>query len=313
MRSSADENYSRWQVVKGVLKSELLSLPSNVKVSVRAFGHNKSEYNKIESCKDSELLWPFDKLQNVKWQEKIDNLQSKGLTSLAYAISQAGKDLEQIDSDNKVLILLSDGAESCSGNPSAEMQKLKERGLKIVFKAIGLQTDSHANQQLRALAKIYSGEFRHSDNAVDFVEMLDSATFMSLNSMERNSWQGVKTIGDAGVSFDSGRNSANIVSDQEIEGTIGNIDSFDHFSFKAETGEKYLLTLKTQIPTKLSIKVISSSKEELLSFTQNNVISEASEVFTIKNTETHFIEIKLLKDSIVRFPYYINLKKQVDF
>ena len=88
---------------------------------------------------------------------QINNIDAQGATPLAKAIELSGEVLNNIE--KKLVILFSDGGESCGGNPVKEAKKLyKKYKLKLEIQVIGYAVDSSTETQLKAIAEIGKNE-----------------------------------------------------------------------------------------------------------------------------------------------------------
>jgi len=92
--------------------------------------------------------------------ENLDNIvnitrsiEAGGLTPLAKAIRFSGEVLKNID--DKMVIILSDGMETCDGDPVAEAKKLHHRyGININFQVIGYAVDDSTRRLLKEISNI---------------------------------------------------------------------------------------------------------------------------------------------------------------
>jgi len=130
----------------------------------------------FEECDPKLAVKPSDNL------DKIVNItryiEAKGSTPLANAIRFSGKVLENIE--NKMVILLTDGEESCNGNPVAEAKKLYERyGIKINFQIIGYAVDDSTRRELEKISNISKAWGYHdAKDYIDLKKIIDEITFV---------------------------------------------------------------------------------------------------------------------------------------
>ena len=66
----------------------------------------------------------------------------------------------------RVLILISDGEETCAGDPCPTARKLAKAGVDLQFNAIGLAVNAKARKQLQCIAKAGDGNYYDADNTV---------------------------------------------------------------------------------------------------------------------------------------------------
>ena len=87
-----------------------------IQLAVRAYGHQSAveEHN----CQDTELLFPLGAIDKSTAMEKINSISPQGYTPIGYSLQKAGEDYPvPREGVSSVIILVSDGEETCDGNP----------------------------------------------------------------------------------------------------------------------------------------------------------------------------------------------------
>ncbi len=161
-----DASRSMWGRMEGepkmtVAKQTLLSVseqfPGHSRMALRAYG-NRSD-SKQRDCNDSELLVEFGRNNHGALANAIEGLAPLGQTPLAYALNQAGEDFRAIDGE-KAVVLVTDGIESCGGDPVAEARRLKEEGVSIHVIGFGMGSSvDEDTASLDAIAQAADGRF----------------------------------------------------------------------------------------------------------------------------------------------------------
>jgi hypothetical protein len=167
------------ELAKKSFRDALKAIPTDELVAVRVFAHRVEQTNKEESCKDTELIYPFNKLDVASVERALDNLQPKGYTPLAYSLEKSGEDLIAIGKERepeRVIVVLSDGEETCGGDPLAVLQALKDKGIKVVVHTIGFNVDDAARKQLQAIAASSGGKYFDAKDGAKLSESLQLAT-----------------------------------------------------------------------------------------------------------------------------------------
>ena len=109
-------------------------------------------------------------------------LKPQGQTPLSDALKRAERlALNNALSDDILLVLLSDGEESCDGDPIAVANAIKNRGqvrlISVNTIGIGLEDGSSAQQQIRDIAQSGGGQhYSTSGSADDLTKVLSQAT-----------------------------------------------------------------------------------------------------------------------------------------
>lgn len=158
----------------------LQGIPDETFVALRVYGHRVEQANKTESCKDTELTVPFAKLNKEQIKTKINALAPKGYTPIALSLEKAKGDFSTEREAEKVIILLSDGEETCGGDPVAVLKKLKEEGFKVVVHTVGFNVDDVTRKQLQDIASAGGGKYFDAKGADQLTKSLEEATQVSL-------------------------------------------------------------------------------------------------------------------------------------
>jgi hypothetical protein len=179
MKKMADGEMQIDSARKALIKS-ITNIPGETYVALRVYGHKVEQVNKTASCKDTELLVPFTAVKSTQIKDTINSLTPKGYTPIAYSLEQSSKDFDSTREAKKVIILLSDGEETCGGDPVAVLKKLKAQGFEVVVHAIGFNVDAKTRKQLEAIALTTGGKYFDANSAADLNNALQKATQQSL-------------------------------------------------------------------------------------------------------------------------------------
>jgi outer membrane protein OmpA-like peptidoglycan-associated protein len=138
----------------------------------------------FEECGAKVAVEPSSNLDKIV--DITRHLEVKGKTPLANAIKFSGKVLKNID--KKMVILLTDGQETCGGNPVAEAKKLhKKYDININFQVIGYAVDDSTRRELEKISHISKGwNYHDARNYIDLKKVIDD--IMTKNKMRSSSW-----------------------------------------------------------------------------------------------------------------------------
>ena len=133
---------TRIQAAREVLNQELEVLRNvpNVEVALRIYGHQTPFNNLEQDCNDTKLEVPFGKNNLEQIKLKIKSVQAKGATPIARSLEAAANDFPDTLARN-IIILITDGLESCDNDPCVIAKKLKTKGVKVTPFVIGLGMD----------------------------------------------------------------------------------------------------------------------------------------------------------------------------
>jgi Mg-chelatase subunit ChlD len=133
----------------------------NMHVAFRAYGFDRSvAKTKEASCPNTELLLPF--LSSQQAEEvvaKADGLTAYGYTPIARSLELAGQDLLAEPVAKRMIILISDGEETCGGDPKAVAKQLFEMGIDLQTHVVGFDLDAVARRQMQNIAKEGGGNY----------------------------------------------------------------------------------------------------------------------------------------------------------
>ncbi len=146
---------------------------SQLDVGLRVFGHTKSINIKDmpKASKDSHLVIPIKANSASNILRFCNKIEAHGRTPIAYSLTEAGKDLAKIKSKKPIILLISDGVESCNGNPAEAIKKVIASGIKVETHIIGFNLKTDEKKALQELARAAGGSYY---DAQDFSSLLKS-------------------------------------------------------------------------------------------------------------------------------------------
>ena len=142
-------------IAKSVLLDLLDNMPDNINVGIRIFGLN---------CR-TELLTPVGPIQRAALRQEILDLEPRGATPIAEALTATADDLQAI-ADPQLVLLISDGIETCGGDPVQAAEGLIALGYDLKFHIVGFDIARNipAREQLLNIAEATSGLYFDADN-----------------------------------------------------------------------------------------------------------------------------------------------------
>lgn len=164
-------------VAKESLGKLIEQVPEGTRFGLRAFGHRvapTAEADRGASCKDIELLFPIGNPDRAAMKKRVQELNCLGMTPLALSLEGAAKDFGAGDID-RTLVLLTDGQETCGGDPVAVARRLAEGGLKIVVNVIGFGVDAGTSAKLQEVAVAGHGTYYAANDQEGLSKSLEKA------------------------------------------------------------------------------------------------------------------------------------------
>ena len=155
---------------KEILEDVSYWFPEDLNLALRAYG-STSPTDSVD-CADSTLLVPFGD-ENREWiREAIAGLRPLGQTPIAYALNQAARDFGTLQ-DDRALVLVTDGIESCGGDPVQAARELREQGIMVHLIGFGLGNAADEDAaSLQAVAYASGGRYVNAGSAEELKEAL---------------------------------------------------------------------------------------------------------------------------------------------
>ena len=175
-----DASRSMWGQIDGKAKMNIAQqtlldaadwLPHDLDVALRAYGNQSP--SDANDCNDSSLLVPFGTESRDPVKSSIETLRPKGQTPIAYALEQAEQDFGATDRERSI-VLVTDGIESCNGNPVEVAAALASRGITTHVIGFGMaQSADEDTASLQTIAQAGGGQFVAANNASELKSALE--------------------------------------------------------------------------------------------------------------------------------------------
>jgi Mg-chelatase subunit ChlD len=157
-----DGSGSMWGRIKGnepkivaakkVMSELLKEVPANVEIGFVAYGHRRKG-----DCSDIETLAELGAEPGAV-DSKVQAINPRGKTPITEALRHGATLLKGSDRAS-TMVLVSDGIETCGGDPCALARELKAQSVKLVIHTVGFGVGSEAADQLRCIATAADGNY----------------------------------------------------------------------------------------------------------------------------------------------------------
>ncbi len=151
-------------------------LPDRTNVALRAYGHRKGG-----DCGDVELLTPLEVLDRGALTARINavNPAQKGMTPIGASLEQVAQDLQGAQGD-VLVVLVSDGDETCNGDPAQVATRIHADNSKIRFDVIGFNVGPEEwRARLSGIAQGGGGSYFDAKDAAQLVDALQQAVALT--------------------------------------------------------------------------------------------------------------------------------------
>jgi hypothetical protein len=164
---------TRIGTARQVLQDVLAKLPDDFNVGLRVYAHRYSYKDVKQSCTDTELLVPIQKLDRSRIMSSVDHLKPRGDTPLFYSLRQTPGDLRPAGGGS--VIVITDGQETCSGDQEHTRQaaeetarELKDSGIPETVNIVGFTLQGtekkQAEQVMPSLAQATGGRYYYAED-----------------------------------------------------------------------------------------------------------------------------------------------------
>jgi Mg-chelatase subunit ChlD len=157
-------------VAKEILEDVSYWFPEDLNLALRAYGSTSPSDD--ADCADSTLLVPFGDENREPIRRAIAGLRPLGQTPIAYALNEAARDFGPLEKD-RALVLVTDGIESCGGDPIEAARELREQGIMVHLIGFGLGNAADEDAaSLQAVADASGGRYVTAGSAEELKEAL---------------------------------------------------------------------------------------------------------------------------------------------
>jgi Ca-activated chloride channel family protein len=141
------------EIARESLRTVLQSVPADKEIGFMAYGHREKG-----SCEDIELIVPPQAGSAGAVSAAADSLKFLGKTPLTSAVKQAAEALKYTE-DRATVILITDGLETCKGDPCALGKELKAAGVDFTVNVVGFGLTADEGKQVACLADNTGGKY----------------------------------------------------------------------------------------------------------------------------------------------------------
>lgn len=160
---------SRMDIAKDAIKEFLKNVPENANIALRVYGHKGTgaDSDKKLSCASSELVYSFNSYEDNQFTTSLNSFEPAGWTPLAQSLKDAQKDMKEFEgkSNTNMVYVVSDGVETCDGNPVEAAESFAESNIQPVINIIGFDVDGEGQKQLKEMAKEANGTYSSANDA----------------------------------------------------------------------------------------------------------------------------------------------------
>jgi len=167
----------KMDLAKEAIRNFASKLPEGAQVALRVYGHKGSNQQKDKelSCKSTEVVYPLGAYDKSSFQKSLNKFRPTGWTPLAAAIEQAKNDLSGKTGENveNIIYVVSDGIETCGGDPVKAAKELHESEIQAIVNIIGFDVDNEGQRALKKVAEAGGGKYTTVSTGEDLRKHLE--------------------------------------------------------------------------------------------------------------------------------------------
>ena len=141
------------EIARESLRTVLQSTPDDEEIGFMAYGHREKG-----SCDDIQLIVPPQAGSASAISAAADSLKFLGKTPLTAAVKQAAEALKYTE-DKATVVLITDGLETCGGDPCALGKELEASGVDFTADIVGFGLTADEGKQIACLADNTGGKY----------------------------------------------------------------------------------------------------------------------------------------------------------
>lgn len=180
-----DTGETRLDAAKRVLNDVMVAVPdeSGINVGLRIYGHlgDNSETGRPVSCQASDLVVPINGVDREAIAQEIAPLAPTGWTPIGLSLERSEADFAEAETEStNAVVLVTDGLETCDGDPAAAAQALVTGEKAIVTHVIGFALTPEEQLILQSITEASGGMLLGAANANE----LSAALFSVLEELD---------------------------------------------------------------------------------------------------------------------------------
>lgn len=155
---------------KNAINEFIEMLPVNSTVSLRVYGHkgSGSKEDKQISCDTTEVFYDGE-MNKKEFSQALEKVEPAGWTPIAKALEDSEQDFPE-NAQNAIVYVVSDGMETCEGDPIEAAEQLNAKDIQPIINIIGFQVEEEEKELLTSIAEAGQGTFTYAGTEQDLVK-----------------------------------------------------------------------------------------------------------------------------------------------
>lgn len=171
-------------IAKEAITGFINDMDKETNLSIILYGHkgSNSQASKKTSCVGIDEVYYMGKVNAGVAISKLSGAVPTGWTPIAASLQKAGDLLKSYpaDKNDNMVLLVSDGEETCDGDPIAKAKELMKSDFKVLTNVIGFNVAGAAEKKLQNIAGGGGGKYFSVNNEEEFRNALkENKNFMA--------------------------------------------------------------------------------------------------------------------------------------
>lgn len=151
------------EIAKSVLADLVRDLPEGTLSGLVAYGH-RFDF-KLKNCDDMELISGWDPNMGAKIDQLLNYVTPKGQTPIAQTLTESIAWVQMDSPANPTVVLITDGVETCDGDPCSAAKALADAGIGARVHVVGFDLSPEERAKVECISANGNGKYFDAQNA----------------------------------------------------------------------------------------------------------------------------------------------------
>ncbi|QKS72473.1 VWA domain-containing protein [Paenalkalicoccus suaedae] len=162
----------KMSIAQDAIDGFVSELPEEANVALRVYGHIGEDPEL--SCGTIDRVYDLQPYEADAFADALGSVEANGWTPLAHAIETTSEDYRNAAEDaTNMIVVVSDGMDTCGGDPVAAIEELSELNVTPIISIIGFDVPANEQGQLRDMARAASSSFATANDQAQLIAELD--------------------------------------------------------------------------------------------------------------------------------------------
>lgn len=200
MAGDAGGGQTKIEAAREALERYVTGTPDYVNLGFTVYGHRGTNEpsGQAESCAGVETLSGIGEVAFDSFPQVLAQFEPTGYTPVAGALQEAGTAFAGLEGGDNRVILVSDGIETCGGDPVTAAQALKDAGIAVTVDVVGFDVPDSDAASLRRVAEVTGGTYTSAATGAEL-----SQYFEGLRAQRRELTQAIICLATKTTEFNA--------------------------------------------------------------------------------------------------------------